>query len=319
MRTTTRKKCRATRRRAILRRLRPVHQRRRRRVRRNPRHRARLRQGRRRHAVRLSESRLQRSHALLSKVLSLAKDSDAFIRFQVAFSLGEVDDPRAAEALAKIARRDAADVWIRTAVLSSALNLAEPMIERLLSDSEFASSNGGRQFLRQLALVVGGRGEPLEVKHVLKLLETKPAATRSDVRQSLVLGLGEGLRRSRFSLHRFVIDSPSSAALLDSLIRKAKGTIATTSSSAKQRQQAIEMLVHGGFGEVKGPLASLLDPHQSPAVQLAAVHALAGFEDPDAAKALIDAWPGLLPAVRGEVVVHGDQPHFVVRRFREGR
>jgi hypothetical protein len=52
-------------------------------------------------------------------LLKLASDSDARVRFQLAFTLGEISDPRAPEALAVIARRGAADPWIRTAVLSS--------------------------------------------------------------------------------------------------------------------------------------------------------------------------------------------------------
>ncbi len=120
--------------------------------------------GVREHAVRLTESRLKGNDQLLMKLLELANDDNPRLRFQVAFSLGEVNDPSAAETLARLARRNAADPWIRTAVLSSALNLSSEMIATLLDDEPFATSDAGRTLLRQLALVVGGRGKADEVK-----------------------------------------------------------------------------------------------------------------------------------------------------------
>jgi putative heme-binding domain-containing protein len=69
-----------------------------------------------------------------------------------------------------------------------------------------------------------------------------------------------------------------------------------------QRGQAIEMLAHGNFADVQETLVSMLDSRQPPAVQLAAVGALASFEAGEVPAALIDAWSGLSPAVRGEVV-----------------
>ena len=61
-------------------------------------------------AIRLAEARLEREPALLDKTLALAGDPDPMVRFQLAFSLGEVkNDPRAMAALASIAGKDAAN------------------------------------------------------------------------------------------------------------------------------------------------------------------------------------------------------------------
>ena len=70
-------------------------------------------------AVALAARRLDRSPALREQVLDLASDPDSRVRFRVALALGETSDPRAVAALARIARRDGANRWIRTAVLSS--------------------------------------------------------------------------------------------------------------------------------------------------------------------------------------------------------
>ncbi len=258
--------------------------------------------GVREHAVRLAEPRLQASEPLLKQVVALADDANPRVRFQVAFSLGETDDRRAAEALANIARRDAGDVWIRTAVLSSSLKLSAGMLEGLLADSGFASSSGGQQFLRQLALVVGGRNRKPEVVSVLKLIESSPGAKPATVRQAVLLGLGDGLRRSRSSLSQYVSESPTAAKMLSGLIDAARQTLANVSSTAKQRQKAIEMLAHGRFDDVSDLLVDMLDSREAPAVQLAAVQTLSTFASADVPPALIDAWQGLSPSVRGEVV-----------------
>ena len=258
--------------------------------------------GVREHAVRLAELRLPASDLLLEQVVALADDPNPRVRFQVAFSLGETDDERAAAVLANLARQDAEDHWMRTAVLSSSLRLAAEMLEALLADSDFATSASGQQFLRQLALVVGGRNRPAEVVNVLKVIEDSSGAKGADLRRTVILGLGEGLRRSQSSLRQYVNQSPAAAELLSGLIDRANKSLASSSSTAKQREQAIEMLAHGHLVEVRAALVAMLDSRQAPTVQLASVQALASYEAPGVPTVLIDAWPGLSPEVRGEVV-----------------
>ncbi|NOY00924.1 MAG: dehydrogenase, partial [Verrucomicrobia bacterium] len=133
--------------------------------------------GVREHALRLSEPRLEKNPSIRDKAIALAKDNNMRVRFQAAFSLGETTDPRAASALAGIASRDAGDYWMRTAILSSSLNLAAGMIEQLLADNrDFVVSKTGKQFLRELTQLVGSRNQEDEVMRILKAAESSPAA-----------------------------------------------------------------------------------------------------------------------------------------------
>jgi putative heme-binding domain-containing protein len=92
----------------------------------------------REHAVRLSELALSRTAVgdeIAKRVLLLANDSNPRIRYQVAFTLGEWNDQRAAETLVTLLRD--ADENIRNASLSSAPRHAQAMlriIERLPHD-----------------------------------------------------------------------------------------------------------------------------------------------------------------------------------------
>ena len=73
----------------------------------------------REHAVRLSEAAANDSPELRAKLVSLSGDDDLRVRYQLAFTLGELKDATRVPGLAAIARRDAADSWIRLALLSS--------------------------------------------------------------------------------------------------------------------------------------------------------------------------------------------------------
>jgi putative heme-binding domain-containing protein len=176
------------------------------------------------------------------------------------------------------------------------------MLESMLADADFSASSGGQRFLRQLALVVGGRNRQAEVASVLNLVEISPGAKSDAVRRAIILGLGEGLRRSRSSLSQHAQDSPATAELLSGLISKANSTLVNSKSTSKQREQSIAMLAHGRFDDVREVLVAMLDSRRAPTVQLAAVQTLASFDSSDVPATLIDAWQGLSPAVRGEVV-----------------
>lgn len=254
------------------------------------------------HAVRLAESRLQKNSKLLNSVVSLANSQNPRVRFQVAFSLGETDDKAAVKALASIAKRDAGDPWMRTAVLSSSLQLAGGMLESLLADADFSATSGGQQFLRQLALVVGGRNKKEEVVGLLKVLESKVGSKNASVQRIVLLGLGDGLRRSRASLSQYVKESPTAAKLVNSMLANAQKVLSKSGSTASQKGQAIEVLAHGQFEDVSDLLVEMLDSREAPSVQLAASRTLADFRKPEVSSFLIDAWQGLSPSVRGEVI-----------------
>ena len=73
----------------------------------------------RRHAVQLSEPFLAANAEITAAVLQLVEDDNAQVQMQLAYSLGEWNDPRAAVALARIARAHSGDAYILSAVLSS--------------------------------------------------------------------------------------------------------------------------------------------------------------------------------------------------------
>src|SRR5438876_2264686 len=150
------------------------------------------------------------SSRLLDALFKLASDSEARVRFQLAFTLGEITDPRAADALATIARRDAADPWIRTAVLSSVPNTSDQLLARLFIDAKF--SRAATELIRELAQIVGVRGQTLEMQRVLASVGVSGDLASPALRE-VVSGIGEGLKRSGKSLRSVAWDPETSRAI----------------------------------------------------------------------------------------------------------
>jgi putative membrane-bound dehydrogenase-like protein len=252
----------------------------------------------REHAIRLTETQLRDSPTLLDKVLALSDDPHPRIRFQAAFSLGESHDPRAATALANLARLSSADPWIRTAILSSASELAFDLLEELLPDKSFTESADGQQLVAQLVFIVGARNQASEVHLFLEQLASRDRVLESSSQQLLV-ALGRGLKQNGARLES-TRDMPNAAAkYLHDSFQKAHSTARDETSGIEPRQQAIDLLSFAHLTESLQTLGDLLDARQPAAIQIAAVRALADYSDADIGTLILDNWPNFAPEVRG--------------------
>lgn len=261
--------------------------------------------GVRENAVRLAEPRLRTSRPLLERVAALAADPELRVRFQVAFSLGEAQDPLATAGLLAIARRDAADPWVRVAVLSSLSETAGEVLLGMLKDRDFArDAANGLPFARQLALVVGARDRKEEMEKVVAALAAWPESPESRVVQTnALLGLGEGQRRARKSLKALASPPEAPAAKLIAAVLADAATMAQNPRlEVSARQNGVEMLGYGSFEEARKALVPLLDARQPRELQMASVRALADFNDPAIVPTLLAPWRSYTPAVRSEVI-----------------
>ena len=254
----------------------------------------------REHAVLLAEPRLAGSPALRGEVIRLAQDPSPRVRFQLAFTLGEVPGEEALAGLAAIARHDAGDPWVRTALLSSTAADPVGLFERLWQDRDFAARTGGIALLRRLALVVGARDRTGEAG---RMLETIAAGGPSEASREVAVGLGEGLARSGRRLADVGLGLPRPAAeWLDRLFAAATGLATDESAATDRRAGAVALLGQGRAERALAILPRLLVPHQPPAVQSVAVKAMAGFDRPEVADMLLKPWKEYTPSLRAEVI-----------------
>src|SRR3970282_208155 len=127
----------------------------------------------------------------------MSTDPDARVRFQLAPTLGVLEDERAFEPLLRIARRDGGDRWTRIAVLSSAADLAHRLFAALVRGEQFLPRAAGERdaFLRTLATMAGARHESRELTELLRSI----AATGPEVKRwqlAALGGLAEGLAQA---------------------------------------------------------------------------------------------------------------------------
>ncbi|MPY90249.1 MAG: c-type cytochrome [Luteitalea sp.] len=256
--------------------------------------------GVREHAIRLAEPRLKDSPKLVSRVLGLADDESKRVRFQAAFTLGEINDSRASDALLRIVRQDAGDIWVRTAVLSSLGESSHSFLVRLFEDRRFWSSQAGLELFRQLATVVGARQKPGEMTTLLAALDrtgTLPLA----VEITVAVGLGEGFRQVGGSL-REAGTASGHEEWLNRVLERASKTASDRGRESEERKLATELLafVSADAPGVREILQKLLQPDEEQEIQLAAMHTIGTLDDPSLFDFVVRSWRSLSPAVRSE-------------------
>ena len=229
----------------------------------------------------------------------LADDPDPMVRFQTALALGEANgDSRVIEALARIAARDAGDVWTRTAVLSSISQRTAAFIEALAARPGFFQTQAGRGWLDELSILVGSAKDPGEIQRLVERLIK--SGTPNDVMINVLAALGRGLRRS---------GKPPSDAYrgmetkrLRSLFAQAAQTAVSEQEPADRRLASIALLGTDASPVTWKVLRELLDARQPVAVQLAALQALAGIERPEVSGLVVGQWKSMSPLVRREAI-----------------
>ncbi|HEV3136456.1 MAG TPA: PVC-type heme-binding CxxCH protein, partial [Pirellulales bacterium] len=255
----------------------------------------------REHAVRLSEGLANDSPETRSRLFALAGDPDIRVRYQLAFSLGEVKESARNAALAAIARRDPTDSWVRLAVFSSLSEGGGEVFSILASDKVWRASDAGRGLLFELARYIGRQNRRQDLAKLSSSLELLPAG-ETDLAAAIVRGLGEGLAKGPGTLQTqfAALDSAKAQRILTEMLATARRRAADDRQPQAQRIDAIRILALGDFAAAGELLIGLVSNRQPQDVQSAALGTLSKFSDPSIAEALLAAWPNLSPRLRAE-------------------
>ena len=252
----------------------------------------------REHAVRLAEP-LASNEAITKRLLEMTGDDDLRVRYQVAFSLGELPvTPKRQAALAALARQDSADPWVRLAIYSSLGQGGGDVFTRLAGEIDYAASAGGRVFLGELARQIGTQGQQADVAAVVKAIEVLPAQRRT-LAGHWVQQLAQGMKKSGPALRSQLSTVTADAGnLIDELLAAARKTAANERASLADRLAAVETLGLSDLATERKLLTSLLDTRQPQQVQSAALRTLSRFAGADVATVILSNWQGYSPAVR---------------------
>jgi putative membrane-bound dehydrogenase-like protein len=251
----------------------------------------------RRNAVRLAESRLAREPALADTVLKLVGDREPVVRYQVALSLGEWDDARVAPALGQLAARDPADLWMRAAVLSSATRCAAPLLDAFEAAAKPASA-GAQQLVRGLTQTIAATGTEADISKALM------AVTPADPRQAQAWQFTATGAVLDALAERHMTPRSDAAARVAATTDAARAAAANTKEAASTRIAAVRLLTRDPAHRAAdlAALATLLQPGTAPALQAAAINALARTGDDDTAGVLVAAWPRAAASARPQLL-----------------
>jgi putative heme-binding domain-containing protein len=270
-------------------------------------------------AVQLAEYVLaQRPHEqnaqLVAALVARARDEAVRVRFQTAFTL-EVLGEAGLPALAEISCHDPDNPWVRAAVLSSTGGRESALAGLLWRQRPFPTT-----LMRELAFLIGAGGEQRALRAFLSELErqlaraeqaaqaaaldSRPGVVRRADVQAVMCGLAGGLSARGTSLIAAASELGADAErLVRQSMEAALDMLSHPSSTVEERVAAIELVAYHQEESVIEILAALLVPQELPAVQFAALRALAARSEPAVAQRLLQAYPALTPGVRGELLL----------------
>ncbi len=253
----------------------------------------------REHAVRLSERFPQNSGIVHKLLVKMSQDEDIRVRYQLAFTLGNVPGPAATKALAEVAVRDSQNEWTRLAVLSSSRGRAGELFALVAADPSRQPTSGSRLLLTKLAEQTGLQNEPPQVRKLLSELETLAAADQP-LAQAVARTLLDGLARAKSPLRNELLAEDRSvlAQLVTQMVRQAADMAVDDARQPDRRAAAVGSLACAPYEQVVDILSELLDSRQPHAVASAAIETLGTFDEDQVAEMLIEAWSGLTPRLR---------------------
>lgn len=260
----------------------------------------------REHAVIAAEPRLRavtdssaRRQQLVTSVLAMAGDNTMRVRFQLAMTLGEINDKRTTIRLAEIIERDVEDPWMRTAVLSSSVERAADLLVQLLTNGRLVEQPAGYELLKELAFTAAAERTSVELREVVSAVARLSSQQQG---RRLQFGLVDRLLAGEQLAGRAGALQKMAAELISELLPRARTIASQEEVVPVQRVDAIRLLALGQVSRVSALLAKLIDASQPIEVQRAAVRTLSRFSVPEIGSLLLDKWAAATPAIRGEII-----------------
>jgi putative heme-binding domain-containing protein len=268
-----------------------------------------------------------------ARLASLASDPDPRVRFQVLATLGGLDTAVAATAHERLLFSQLEDRWMQIAGLSAGSGRAARYFARATSDGDpitARESEGHAHFIRQVAAVIGARGQVPEIARVIEAVaapdgRASPAEGgwwraaalegladsgrgRPSARASLESSRGRLLaltdnasaRVRAGALHLLAIAGLGDSDAARQALLRAERVARTRTGDEARRADAIGLLALDRGTDRTPLLQALVDPREPEPVQSGAIRALGQRPGRPIGTFLLGRWPQLTPAARSE-------------------
>jgi putative membrane-bound dehydrogenase-like protein len=249
----------------------------------------------RQHAVKLAE-KLADVPAIRQRLLQMPADADYRVRYQLAFTLGQIEDPRREEALAALVRQGGPLMTL--AAQSSLKQGAGQVLSILAADPKYRGTSDGKQFLRSLAAQIGQQQSAGDVAALIKML-TALSSEKDGALQVILQGLA--LKPgSKLAEQVAAATGGKSDELMKQVVSEALAAAADSERKLPARLAAVQQLRLGKLADVQETLLALLEPAQPADLQSAALATLASFDAPEVAAAILARFAVFSPRLKGQ-------------------
>ncbi len=253
----------------------------------------------RRHAVRIAEQRLAKLDGdgqLLSALCELADAAEPQVKLQLAYSLGYSTDPRAAQALAKVAADAMEDPLVRAAVFSSLNEQNLPHFHAAIAKNAVAAE----AFRKPIFDLAHRMNDTSITSHMLASLLNDADLVNDHVKRFKSLtGMLAAVKKGKPKLDQ------ETATRLGRLTATAGSMARDDETAIAIRVAAIEFLAvspsdsaHEGVDALMG----LVDFQQPIEIQRAAVNALGTHGSDSVFRRMLGRFPALSPMVRSAIL-----------------
>ena len=284
--------------------------------------------GVRTNAIKIAELHLSKSPELAQVLLTLQKDSDAKVRFQLLLTLGYLNNSEAARVRNEILFKDVTDKWVQIAALSAPPSQIAPLLKVVLNNyrtdvPEYAS------LVQKLTRMVGTSGSQVDIDKLIKqstsLVVNKQNAWQGPMLDGLALGLDS--RKSKLPESISLFDGDQSLlvstffnhptlevrqaalemlrviglkdeSLKNKSIQRVLKIATNRSLSDKSRTESINFIALTDPSPHSTVLKQLIVPQEQPIIQLAALKILNKIPTTTLSEYVIKQWPVLTPEIR---------------------
>ncbi len=258
----------------------------------------------RRHGLRLAEGLARMSPELIPAAAKLVDDPDLKVRLQLACSLGEWNDERAGQALARLAIANAGNSYITAAVMSSAMNHVQPLANAVAKSVGTAPETLGEPLLN-LSFALNKREL---IEQMLQPILTPENGEFTAAQMETFRRFLDMLSRRKTSLPELTMASDDGLkrqlAHSGEMVAAARRIAVMTVRPSSDRAAAIALLGRdrARLQEDLEMLNSLLQPASPGEVQIAAVKALASTGELSLPELLVKNWPAHPPQIRSAIL-----------------
>jgi putative membrane-bound dehydrogenase-like protein len=266
----------------------------------------------REHAVRISESLLANhptDDGLLGALVKLVNDPAVRVRYQLAFSLGQSESPRAGEALVKLALKDSDNSDIQTAVMTSAPHHLGTMLAALVNHAQ--DHEPPEALLDKLFGLATALGEERVLAEALTIAATPNREKFAPWQFAAVAGVLDALGRGNSSLQKFQTGAGTelkqAIEKLDGLFLQARllARVQTAAATPPPEILSALRLLGRDLADVDQDcdlLGRFLQPQFPASLQRAALANLRQINRKRVADILLTNWPGSSPAIRTDLL-----------------